>query len=344
LKVIFGRLFIALSSGAYCLIIPIYIGEMASKEIRGMLLMFFDLGIKIGALFSYILFRYSSTFVISILCGTLAFLYMLGIFYLPETPLYLFRKEQFGLALESIRRIRGESYNFEGEIKELQKQSDELDATKELKKSARRKSFFIIICMFFFMQLSGINVILFYAPSIFVEAGVTKLNPMIIIYLIQMLGVLASLLLIDRYGRKILLIASLVMMMIGLIGNGTFFMVGYEGIEWILLFFLIIFIIGFSLGISGIPFVFLGELFTLDSKRIIAPIALTLNFAFAYFVALIFTLLANWIRVHVIFYLFAFICLIGLIFVQFFVPETRGKTLMEIQLELRGKATTKTNV
>jgi MFS family permease len=337
-KVIFGRLFIALSSGAYCLIIPIYVGEMASKEIRGMLLMFFDLSIKLGALFSYILFSYSSTFVVSILCGTLAFLYMFGIFYLPETPLYHFRKEQFGLALESIRRIRGESYNFDNEIKELQKQSDELDATKELKKPARRKSLLIIICMFFFMQLSGINVILFYAPTIFMEAGVKDLNPMIIIYLVQMLAVLATFLLIDRYGRKILLISSLIMMMIGLIGNGTAYLLGYEGIEWILLFFLIIFIIGFSLGISGIPFVLFGELFTLDAKRIIAPTALTLNFAFAYFVALIFTLLANWIRVEFIFFAFAIICLIGLMFVLFFVPETKGKTLLEIQMELRGTA------
>lgn len=309
---------------------------MASKEIRGMLLISFDLGVKIGALGSYILFRYTSTFVISIICGTLVVIYMLGIFYIPESPLYLFRKQQFGIAIESIGRIRGNSYNYAAEIAELQQQSDELDATKELKKPARRKSFSIIICMFFFMQLSGINVVLFYAPSIFMEAGV-EFNPMIIIYLIQLLTVLATMFVVDRFGRKPLLISSLSMSMIGLIGNGTFFLVGYDGIEWILLFFLIIFIIGFSLGISSIPFVFLGELFTLDSKRIIAPVALTLNFAFAYFVALIFTLLANWIRVEFIFFIFAFICMIGLIFVQFFVPETKGKSLLEIQMNLREK-------
>lgn len=307
---------------------------MASKEIRGMLLISFDLGVKIGALCSYILFRYTSTFVISIICGTLVVIYMLSIFYIPESPLYLFRKQQFGEAIESIRRIRGESYNYGAEIAELQEQSDELDATKELKKPARRKSLFIIICMFFFMQLSGINVVLFYAPSIFMAAGV-EFNSMIIIYLIQMLTVLATMFVVDRFGRKILLISSLSMTMIGLIGNGTFFLVGYDGIEWILLFFLIIFIIGFSLGISSIPFVLFGELFTLDSKRIIAPTALTLNFAFAYFVALIFTLLANWVRVQFIYYIFGFICLIGLIFVQFFVPETKGKSLLEIQMDLR---------
>lgn len=299
-----------------------------------MLLISFDLGVKLGALGSYVLFRYTSTFVISIICGTVVVIYMLGIFYIPESPLYLFRKQHFGIAIESIRRIRGESYNYSAEIAELQEQSDELDATKEFKKPARRKSFFIIICMFFFMQLSGINVVLFYAPSIFMEAGV-ELNPMIIIYLIQLLTVLATMFVVDRFGRKILLISSLSMTMIGLIGNGTFFLVGYDGIEWILLFFLIIFIIGFSLGISSIPFVLFGELFTLDSKRIIAPTALTLNFAFSYFVALIFTLLANWIRVEFIFYLFAFICMLGLIFVQFFVPETKGKSLLEIQLDLR---------
>lgn len=301
--------------------------------------MSFDLSVKFGALCSYILFRYTSVFVISIICGSLVVIYMVIVFYLPESPLFLFRKEQFGNAIQSIQKIRGASYNYSAEIAELQVQSDELDATKELKKPARRKSFFIIICMFFFMQLSGINVVLFYAPSIFIEAGVVELNPMIIIYLIQMLTVLSTMFLVDRfsYGRKKLLISSLSMTMIGLIGDGIFFLLGYNGIEWILLFFLIIFIIGFSLGISSIPFVLIGELFTLDSKKVLAPVALTLYFAFSYFVALIFTLLANWIRVEFIFFLFAFICLIGFIFVWLFIPETRGKSLLEIQIDLRKK-------
>lgn len=188
------------------------------------------------------------------------------------------------------------------------------------------------------MQLSGINVVLFYAKDIFVTAGIIDLNPMIIIYLIQALTTLATMLLIDRYGRKILLISSLVTTMIGLIGNGTFFLVGYDGIEWILLLFLVVFIIGFNLGISGIPFVLFGELFTLDSKRIIAPTALTLNFAFSYFVALIFTLLANWVRIEFIFFIFAFISLFALGFAQFFVPETKGKSMLEIQIALREKS------
>jgi SP family facilitated glucose transporter-like MFS transporter 8 len=123
-------LLIALSSGAYCLIIPIYVGEIASKEVRGMLLIFFDFGIKLGALFSYILFRYTSTFVISIICGSLSIVYMLGIFYLPESPLYLFHKKQFGAAVESIIRIRGEAFNYSAEIEELQVQSAELDGAQ----------------------------------------------------------------------------------------------------------------------------------------------------------------------------------------------------------------------
>lgn len=187
------------------------------------------------------------------------------------------------------------------------------------------------------MQLSGINVVLFYAKTIFEEAGAVDLNPMIIIYLVQTLTTFVTMLLIDRYGRKILLISSLFTTMIGLIGNGTLFLVGYDGIEWLLLLFFLVFIIGFNLGISGIPFVLFGELFTLDAKKVIAPTTLTLNFAFSYFVALIFTLLANWIRIEFIFYLFAFISMIGLVFVQFFMPETRGKSLLDIQLELRAK-------
>lgn len=185
------------------------------------------------------------------------------------------------------------------------------------------------------MQLSGINVVLFYASDIF--GIVTTLNPMIIIYLIQVITTIVTMLLIDRYGRKILLISSLFLTMIGLIGNGTFFLVSFDGIEWILLLFLIVFLIGFNLGISGIPFVLFGELFTLDSKRIVAPTTLTLNFAFSYFVTLIFTLLARVVGTEIIFFIFAFISLIALGFVQFLVPETKGMTMLEIQLELREK-------
>lgn len=63
---------------------------------------------------------------------------MFGIFYLPESPLFLFRKEQFGAAIESIRKIRGDAFNYGAEIAELQVQSDELDGAKGVKDTVEK--------------------------------------------------------------------------------------------------------------------------------------------------------------------------------------------------------------
>lgn len=342
----FGRFLCGVSAGCYSYILPVYVGEISSNQIRGVLLGLFQLSVCLGVLFVFTVGHFASLLVLHIVCGSITIIYSLGFLLLPESPAILISKNRVEDAGKSLKALRGKSYNPLLEIEVLQQQKNELEGEKKsfsevLQTKSTKKAFIIILFQFLFFQMSGINVVLFYSTIIFIEAGI-GLEPgiaSIVIAGVQALSNLIALVFVDSFGRKIMLSFSNSFMCIGLIGIGTYFTlkdasVDVHSIDWLPVASLCIFVIAFSMGMGPISYVLLGEIFLQEAKAYVAPIGQVMNFMLTFVIGLTFPMLTDTIGTGPTFFIFSAFCIIALIFTICVIPETKGKTLSEIQLLL----------
>lgn len=194
-----------------------------------------------------------------------------------------------------------------------------------------------------FQQISGINAIIFYTMQIFKSAGST-MDPSlctIIVGVVQVLMTFGSTLLIDKAGRRILLLQSSVVMGICLAIVGIFYHLKDNGsdvssIGWLPLVALVLYIVSFSLGFGPIPWMMMGELFASDVKGIASSIAVMFNWTLVFIVTKCFGLMNDGLGGDVTFWIFAACMVAATLFVAIVVPETKGKSSAEIQAILSG--------
>lgn len=195
-----------------------------------------------------------------------------------------------------------------------------------------------------FLSFSGINVVIFYAKNIF-EAGNTAIPSdlaAIIIAAVQVIMTYASGLLVDRAGRRILLLISDCVMAVCLLALGAFFYAKENGYDvqtnygWVPLVSLAIYISVFSLGFGPIPGIMMGELFTPEAKGVALGIVCIIASLLEFLVVKGFHDLVTWFDFGITFWIFAGLCVLGFLFVYFLVPETKNKSFAEIQEELSG--------
>lgn len=167
-----GRLVIGIAGGAFCISAPQYSAEIAEKEIRGTIGSFFQLLIITGILFVYLIGPFMSVFWTNIVCAMLPLLFGAIFFFMPESPVYLVIENREDEAMESLKWLRGSSYDPREEVDQLKQELLENETEKISLKEAfgKRSSILALIIGFgvmFFQQMSGINVVIFYATIIF---------------------------------------------------------------------------------------------------------------------------------------------------------------------------------
>ena len=159
----------------------------------------------------------------------------------------------------------------------------------------------------------------------------------------QVLATLVSSVVVDKLGRKLLLLISIISMIVCLILLGVFFFMksndptSVESLGWLPLTALSIYIITFSLGFGPIPWLMLGEVYSNEMKPLMSPITGSFNWFLAFLITYFFESLSSAIGIGETFWLFAGLSVIGVLFVFFLIPETKGKTLPEIQRMLAGE-------
>lgn len=248
--------------------------------------------------------------------------------------------------------------NFLCENRENSKQSEnilnqnsnkfEIQATKnsfktQLKNVATRRAFIIVIVLFMLFQGCGINPILYYSSKILIESEINldKFSCSLLLGIVQVIGVILAMPLLDYKGRKFLLLSSFVIMALGQLSNGIYFHLksldfDVSNIKWIPLVSMSTFLLGINAGLAPVTYIFMGELFSIQAKKVFAPLGMTSNLFLAFVVTLAFPFLSKAIGIHLILYFFTFSCFFGFIFTWKFVPETKGKSLNEIQRILEG--------
>lgn len=334
-----GRFLKGIAIGCYVVIVPMYIGEISSNQIRGSLLSIFHVFMNSGLLFAFILGHFTTLTVLNIVCGSITVLYSLGFIFLPESPALLVSQDRGSAAEHSLNRLNRRSFDAKAEVSALELQQAQWIASRKtfgevFSTRSTKKAFTIMMLQFFFFQMSGINVVLFYSTTIFDEAGV-DVNPgisSIIIASVQLVCSLLTYLVADRFGRKTLLIFSNTFTFLSLVGIGTFFVIeNTDNLQWLPLTSLTIFIIAFSVGMGPVSYILLGELFLQEAKMFVAPITLTLNLFLTFLIGLTFPMLTPVIGMGPTFFIFSGFCLLALLFTIFIIPETKGKSTAEIQ-------------
>ncbi|XP_058448442.1 facilitated trehalose transporter Tret1-like [Malaya genurostris] len=347
-----GRLLTGFGAGAFCMVVPIYIGEMASKEIRGTVGSFFQQMINLGILYAYSLGVALNVFQLSVMCGIVPVLYGVLFFFMPDTPTYLVLSDNEHKAVGSIKWLRGYHFDATSEIDEIRSRQH-LTGTGTEKRSlwasfrqpAAVRALGTMLGLMFFMQMSGVNVVLFYSESIFESANVPIGAEVatIIIGAMQVLGTLLSSLIVDRVGRRPLLLVSGGAMMVSalLLGIYLLLLTGEKATEelvatygWIPIAALCLYMTLFSVGFGPVTWLMLGELFSPDVKGLASALANMTSFALSFALSRLFPLVRDVIGSGPTFIIFAGFCLLAVVFVVLVVPETKGRSLSEIQCML----------
>lgn len=331
-----------ISAACYVYIPVVYTGEIASNEIRGLLLSIFFFMVYCGILFVFAVGHYTRLLTLHAIAALLPIFYSASLIFLPESPPVLISKDRIEEARSCIIFLRGKAFNVEAEIDDLKIRHQATVQRKTFRQvfsvKSTRKALFLIIGIFVVLQMTGIMMVPFYSTIIFKEAGFENNAELITVVLagMQVISCLFALATVDKFGRKILLIASTSTMFVCLTGIATYFLLKdfeYDVSLIILLPFVLfcIYVIAFSIGLAPVSYVLLGEIFLQEAKVYVAPISKFVNFLLAYLVALSFPIFTEIIGFGATFYVYAALNLAGTFFVIFFIPETKGASLAEIQ-------------
>ena len=239
---------------------------------------------------------------------------------------------------------------------DAQKEQDELGAAKakisvrEFFSGRALKPLTISMAIMFFQQFTGINAVVYYTVSIFQSAGssIDSRYATIIVGIVQLLFTAASGFFVDRFGRRILLFASAIGIIISLAAMGTFFHYKIKWgdaeatsrLGWLPLVSLIVFFAFFSCGFANVPFIIMGELFPFRLRSVLGPISSSFNLLCAFTVVRSFPNLEKTMGRNGAFWFFMSCTIASLFFVYFFLPETKGKSLEEIETLFGSSLTT----
>jgi sugar porter (SP) family MFS transporter len=333
------RLMGGLGVGMSSVTAPIYISEISPAEKRGRLVGLFQFNVVLGILISYL-----SNYLIA-QGGADSWRWMLGvqaypsalffvlIYFVPESPRWLILKKSAELkALEILRIIN--PLNADQELQAIKNSSLNTSGSSSSLFSGQYKTPVILAVLFaFFNQVSGINAIIYYAPRIFEMAGLgahSSLLSTVGIGLINFIFTLIGINIIDKVGRRILMIVGSFGLIISLfLVAFTFYSGQFSG--YAIPIYMMIFIAFFAFSQGAVIWVFISEIFPNQVRAKGQTLGSSTHWVMAAIIAFCFPYLAESLGGAVTFSFFSIMMVCQLVFVWKFMPETKGRSLEQIE-------------
>ncbi|KAM8800846.1 solute carrier family 2, facilitated glucose transporter member 8 isoform 2-T2 [Rhynchonycteris naso] len=335
----------------------VYISEIAYPEVRGLLGSCVQLMVVTGILLAYLagsVLQWRWLAVLGCVPPTSMLLLMCC---MPETPRYLLTRHKRQEALAAAQFLWGSEQGWEEPPIGEDHQGFRL---AQLRRPGIYKPFVIGVSLMVFQQLSGINAVMFYAETIFEEAKFKDSSlASVIVGVIQVLFTAGAALVMDRAGRRLLLVLSGVVMVFSTSAFGAYFKltqggpsnsshvdvlvpVSMEpahasvGLAWLAVGSVCLFIAGFAVGWGPIPWLLMSEIFPLHVKGVATGVCVLTNWLMAFLVTKEFSSLMGVLRPYGTFWLASAFCVTSVLFTLSCIPETKGKTLEQITAHFEG--------
>ncbi|XP_060895024.1 solute carrier family 2, facilitated glucose transporter member 8 [Labrus mixtus] len=361
-----GRALTGLASGVTSLVVPLYISEMAHERVRGTLGSCVQLMVVLGIMGVYLAGLFLDWRWLAICSSIPPTLLMVCMCFMPETPRFLLSQGKRREAEEALRFLRGPDAPVEWECARIEDACDDQGSSfqmSDLKDPGVYKPLIIGVMLMVFQQMTGINAIMFYAETIFEQAHFKESDlASVIVGTIQVVFTAVAALIMDKAGRKILLIISGVAMAISTTAFGVYFYLtppkpsmtlqsgllldvqttaGPEphlDLAWLALVSMAVFITGFAIGWGPIPWLVMSEIFPAKVRGVASAACVLTNWSMAFIITKNFQDMMGLLTSAGTFWLFASMCALNVVFTIAFIPETKGKTLEQIEDTFRGTA------
>ncbi|XP_071518451.1 solute carrier family 2, facilitated glucose transporter member 1-like isoform X2 [Panulirus ornatus] len=341
-----GRFVIGINNGLNAGLCPMYLSEIAPVNLRGAIGTAYQLVLTISILLSQIMGLESILGtedlwpILLALTGLPAIFQLIALPVCPESPKYiLINKDEPVAAQRALTWLR-DTTNVQEEMGEMR---NEAEASKLVPSVSMREivtnptlriPLVISMMMMMAQQLSGINAVIFFSTKIYESAGLSEeasLNATIAMGTMNVLMTFASLVMVERFGRKTLMLAGLSGMVIDvfLLFICLLLKDTVEWISYLSIFLVIFFVVMFATGPGSIPWFFVTELFAQNARPTASSIAVAINWTAAFFVGLGFLPLQELTGPYV-FLIFVGLLICFIVFTWFKVPETKGRSIDEI--------------
>ncbi|XP_058216475.1 sugar transporter ERD6-like 5 isoform X2 [Rhododendron vialii] len=339
----FGRLTVGFGAGIQSYVASVYVAEITPKKIRGgftaanMLVLCF--GISLMFFMGNVLTWRTMAIIGLVPC----FVQSVGMFFIPESPRWLAkigREKELENTLRSLRGKNADIFSEMTEIRDYTKTFEQLSKTSILNLFERRYAHQLTIGVgiMLLQQFGGSNGILYYASSIFEAAGCSASVGTTTMAIIQIPFTALNVLLVDRSGRRPLLMVSAAGTCLGNILVGLGFL--FQGFQYsselcaiLVLSGILIYSASFTAGMNATPYILMSEIFPVNIRGSAGSLVIFANWFTAWIVSYSFNFLFDWSSPGV-FFIFAAICGSTILFVAKLVPETKGRSLEEIQASM----------
>ncbi|WP_158744437.1 sugar porter family MFS transporter [Acidisphaera sp. L21] len=343
---IVGRVLVGAGIGVASMLTPIYLAEIAAPAGRGAIVSLNQLMITIGILVSYLVgyvLSYDAGWRWMLGLGAVPGLVLFcGMLTVPESPRWLAGHGRNDAARAALLRLRSDPAVADAELAELRADlHKEAHVERRAQLAAQRnyKPLIIGVGLAIIQQVTGINTVIYFAPAIFKAAGLGSNSATILatagIGLVNVVMTIVAMRLVDRAGRRPLLLTGLAGMAASLCVLGTGFLLGGSGgfLGWITALSLAAYVGFFAVGLGPVFWLLISEIFPLATRGQGTSAATFANWGANLAVALTFLLLIDGVGAGLTFFIYAVFSLGGFVFTWTLVPETRGKTLEQIEAD-----------
>ncbi|SDJ93581.1 sugar porter family MFS transporter [Methanoculleus thermophilus] len=348
-----GRILIGIAIGIASFVAPLYISEIAPEHIRGALVSLNQLLITVGILIAYGVNYYFAAagdwramFLAGVIPGTVL---LIGMFLMPRSPRWLVFMNRSADAAAVLKKIRGTA-DVSDELGQIERsvRTEGAGTWSDLVAPGVRLPLLLGVGLAILQQATGINTVIYYAPTIFQFAGLAEATASIAatvgIGVVNVLVTLIAIWLVDRAGRRPLLLWSLAGMGIAMLILGVGFALEDSGagvaavsLGQITAISLIIYVAAFALGLGPIFWLLIAEIYPLSVRGLAMSLATVTNWTANFIIAVTFLSLVDLIGESGVFLLYALIALFAWIFIFKLVPETKGLSLEQIEAYFRSR-------
>jgi len=336
------RIIVGFGIGASSVVAPMYTSELSPPAIRGKLVFLFQLMITVGILVAYLVdLGFSSAglgwppmFAVAVIPAAAL---GIGMFFLHDTPRWLASKGRWDEATAVMRRVVPTGADAEmGRIKTRLEEATHA-STHELFHGGLRVALIVAVGLAILQQLVGINTIIYYAPIVTGYSGFgasatgSSLIGAILVGVVNVLATILALFLVDRVGRRPLLLFGSCGVFLTLAATGFIFMIGAPQHGLLLLIVLLLYIVSFAIGLGPTYWLIAAEVFPTRLRATGSSISTVGNWSANLIVSITFLTLINMLGKSVTFWIYAAFAVVQIVFIWFLVPETKGKPLEAIE-------------